>query len=169
MTNSSGALTFLDDVTVPLADTSMWVSLKSFSIDDGAGDVDLIRDLLTTRAYNDSYTSGPPDSQRVGVHGPFRLESLDPRAFAPVTAAEVAAVLTEWAADAGVRMDSAGSELQSRVYDVLARADSIYAFPSLDESARHPGGWIVGQGGFHEYVVIDRARSRLTLVVASDD
>jgi hypothetical protein len=39
----------------------------------------------------------------------------------------------------------------------------------LRATAEHEWGWVVGQGGFHEFVAIDRPAERLRLIVASDD
>ena len=41
--------------------------------------------------------------------------------------------------------------------------------PDLRETSEQDWGWVVGTSGFHEVVIVERAASMLTLLVASDD
>jgi hypothetical protein len=45
----------------------------------------------------------------------------------------------------------------------------LYRLADLRATAEHDWGWVVGHGGFHEFVAIDHTASTLTLIVASDD
>ena len=52
---------------------------------------------------------------------------------------------------------------------LLPLGHRLYQLPDLGEASEHDWGWVVGVGGFIEYVAIAEDGASMNLLVASDD
>jgi hypothetical protein len=154
--------------------TYMWIDLRHFAYETAQDDRSLLASLIANPAYAHDYAS-PFDPAEVvtepAVHGRWWRDSIHPELFTPWTASDAQALIQNWAdnqnwTDPNFRQPP---EVQQRLQNVYAllRAGDLY---KLDNpSAEHDWGWVVGTKGFHEFVVIDRSKHRVHLVVAADD
>jgi hypothetical protein len=55
------------------------------------------------------------------------------------------------------------------VAPLIVGADEIHRLTVPRDGNEHDCGWIVGTGGFHEFIAIDRAAKVLTVIIATDD
>lgn len=166
-------LTFLDHRTVHLdSGTFFWVSIKSFQIDGNASDETLLADLIAHLQYRDTYAAPASESLvEASIHGKFRLGCISVDSFVPYTHEEVQDDLEQWTHPVEHNnypdFDTVGL-LKSAVLPLLANC-VLYKLANMSNETWHEWGWVVGHGGFHEYVAIDRRVSTLLLIVASDD
>ena len=65
--------------------------------------------------------------------------------------------------------DDDRAAMESEIYPRIRHATSRYQLPDLRDTAQHDWGWVVGNNGFHEFVLIDRRTDSVALLVASDD
>lgn len=144
---------------------TQWVQVTHFAIPD-QGDAALLRALVQSPGYQHDYASPFDGGQDAGIHGPWRLSAVRPDLFAPTEPEACDAVLRRWAA--GWYAENPDADLLARVRELL-RTGRVYALANPGDEHRHDYGAVVGAGGFHEFVVIDAARERLSVVVASDD
>ena len=149
--------------------TFMWVSIKVFRCDPDSSDEALLTALIAHRQYRDHYAGGDPEDQaQDDLHGPYWLAAITPTSFSPTDIRAATHEIQAWADDYRVQGDESQERLASQVFPFLA-GEQIYRLEDLRETAQHEWGWVVGNAGFYEYVVIDRSNSRLSLLVASDD
>jgi hypothetical protein len=149
--------------------TFMWVSIKRFSIESDGTDEELIAALLADRQYRDHYAGQDPVEQlQDDLHGPYWLRAISISSFEPGDSETAKQALQAWADAPEPQTQDTQERLQREVYPLL-KGGAVYHLPDLRPSAQHDWGWVVGQGGFHEYVVVDRDAASVSLIVASDD
>lgn len=168
VTPSVGAqLAFQGEIFINPPVTRQWVSVKVFTLGAEVDDQSALAAMIGHVQYLDSY-AGPWDV--VDKHGPYWLHAITPQIFTVADPAEAQALIRTWAGYY-VRWHDADREAMDReVYARLQRATVIYQLPDIRATvAQHDWGEVVGGDGFHEFVIIDRDRGRLTLIVASDD
>jgi hypothetical protein len=165
-------VTFVSHDIVVFRPYRTWVDLKYFAIQTDVSDRSLLAHLIEHEQYHDHYAGQDPTEQsHHSLHGPYRLAAITPGAFEPVPAQAAAEELRGWVSS-WVVPEEDGPEVEATLAaEVLPKLDgeSILRLPDLRVSAEHEWGWVVGQTGFHEIVIIDRAAAMLTLLVASDD
>lgn len=147
----------------------MWVSIKTFRCAPDASDEALLTALIAHRQYRDHYAGEDPEEQaQDDLHGPYWLAAITPSSFAPIDIGAATREIQAWADDFEGQGEESQRRLASQVFPLLA-GDQIYRLADLRQTAEHEWGWVVGNAGFYEYVVIDRPNPRLSLLVASDD
>ena len=109
-----------------------------------------------------------------GVHGPYRLDVLDVDGFQRCSAAAALQILHDWpTTDLNAQFAEGMSVCQeiiaAWVGPLLIGADEIYRLTVPREGNEHDSGWVVGFGGFHEFIAIDRSHNALTVIIATDD
>lgn len=161
-------LTHINDVFINFRNgTFQWIFIKRFLLPAvSCDDQEVLARLLAHELYGDSYAGGEPGADQE-LHGPYWRHQIMPDSFVPTTAVAETARLRAWArqyADVSRRLRRA---MKRELFEPLALADAVYRLRELGESAHHDWGWVLGP--FHELVLIDRARTRVSLVVASDD
>lgn len=166
----ANAITFLADEMVHLDPTdSCWVSLKRFAIDSDPSDRDLLAALVEHPQYHDHYAGQPVVQQtHHSLHGPYCLDAISADSFIRADPARAEQRLRAWADDPEPSLPETHDRLARLVYPEL-QTQPLYELPALGPAAEHEWAGVVGGGGFHEFIAIDRARSELTLIVASDD
>lgn len=172
-------LTLTEYSLVPMDQgTFMWVDIKVFAIDPSASTDGLLSDLMASPAYRHDYCSPfDPDDMDYpgpGLHANWWVDRLAPAMFAPIAAADAVETVKAWAEDQEWAGGYAGPSEQTRERlrrGVLSlfRDGEVLMLQPPDRDAFHDYGGIVGLGGYHEFVVIDRALGLLRLVVAADD
>jgi hypothetical protein len=163
-------LRFVDHELVHLDEgTYYWVDIKRFQITDvGADDRDVLAALIADRQYRDHYAGqNPVEQSQDDLHGPYWVRAITPETFETSSRAEAEQTIQAWAEDYEPQASSTQDRRRNTVYPLLSGA--IYRLPNLRDQAQHEWGWVVGQGGLHEFVAVDRDRQTLALLVASDD
>lgn len=156
--------------------TYLWIHLKHFEIDPTHTDHDLLADLVATNAFADSYdTPFDPEHRPTepAPHGPWLRRIIQPERYTPTTAPAAEATLWTWADNPNLSPspyrhgDDVIADIALRVLPLFHRGN-LYQLtnPGLEEARSHS---VTGDGGFHEFVAIDREARRLHLIVASDD
>jgi len=165
-----------DDIVHLDAGTYMWVQLTHFLIDPAHDDQAILERLIESPGYQYDYASPFPSAAEVrplGIHGRWRIDAIHPGLFAPSTAEAAKVEIDAWAND----QDWTDPEY-SQPPDVLQRLENIYSvlgsgtvlkLRNPPSEAEHDYGFVTGSGGFHEFIVIDRALRTLHVIVASDD
>lgn len=158
--------------------TYMWLGLLTFRFDDvRSDDPSLLRSLVTDRHYVHDYASPfDPDAVHEGrpVHGRWWLSAITADAFEPSSFEEGDTILRAWANDDPEWTDPTFRQPADAMYRLESvmgrlRTGAVYRLRNPAASEVHEYGWVVGTHGIHEFVVIDREASLLTLIVASDD
>lgn len=143
-----------------------WADVKSFRILSGAKDDELLGLLVADEQFRDDYAGGGTDAagQR---HGPYWLRHITADAYQEVGSAEAVGTIRRWADQHGALPEALEAVMAAEVYAVLASATRCFVLPDLGRTAFHDWGGVHTE--FHEYVVIDRERASLALIVAADD
>jgi len=169
----SEVVTFVSHELVIFRPFDTWVDLKFFEIQTEAPDHSLLARLIEDVQYHDHYAGQDPSEQSQNdLHGPYWLDAITAEVFEPVSGASAGQELREWVSSWADPQDEDRPEVEAKLAaDVLPHldGDSILRLPDLRQTAEHEWGWVVGNAGFHEFVVINRAAATLTLLVASDD
>lgn len=163
--------------TVHLAEhTFMWVALTRFAIEAEHDDHALLASVIAAPGYAHDYAS-PFDGGAIvtepAVHGRWWRSSISPASFEPWTALEAEGLLQRWAdaqdwADPTFRQPQSVQDRLQRVYALL-QAGTVYHLINPGAADEHSYGFVTGDLGFHEFVVIDRPGGLVHVVVASDD
>ncbi|MER5963480.1 hypothetical protein [Streptomyces sp. NPDC002057] len=144
-----------------------WVDVKRLRLPaESLGDTQLLAELIGHEQFRDDYAGGGvlPEGIR---HGPYWVRAVTPDAYQPLDHRESDRILRTWANQfEDVPVDLA-TDLQREVFDRLASAEPIYYLSELGDEAIHDWGGVHSE--FHEFVLIDRARGLITLLVAADD
>lgn len=149
--------------------STQWVNIKLFELPGTVlDDQETLSLLLHHVRYRDSY-AGTDDKDMMTLHGPYRLEAIGPESFTNVTPEDAEATLLTWAVQDAPLDDVTSERLEQELYPRIRTATSLYQLVGLGEESHHDWGWVVGQTGFLEFVLIDRGAKSLALVVASDD
>jgi hypothetical protein len=149
--------------------TYQWVSIKLFALPADTDDIDVLTLLIRHVRYRDSYAA-PDFKDASTIHGPYWLSAVRPELFSPVSAPDAEALIRTWAEYAAPLPDGPRGEMEQSLYPRIRSATSRYQLPDLRDTAQHDWGSTVGSiTGFFEFVLIDRDRGSLALVVASDD
>ncbi|MFK0005183.1 hypothetical protein [Paenarthrobacter sp. NPDC090522] len=167
-----------DDIVHLDSGTFMWVQLTHFLIGPAQNDQAILERLIESPGYQHDYASpfpsrGGSELRARGIHGRWRIDAIHPDLFEPSTAEAAKAEIKVWAND----QDWTDPEY-SQPADAIQRLETIY--PVLDSGrvlklcnppreAEHDYGFVTGNGGFHEFIVIDRTLHTLHVIVASDD
>jgi hypothetical protein len=167
------ALRLISDMLVHLEERSYgWCMLLRFAFDGQPPAAELISWLLAHPRYQDGCWSRWTAPE--GIHGPYRLEALSVQGFEPCSAAAAVHILNDWPASnlcpwVSSEMLLSQEIVAAWVSPLLIRADEIYRLTVPREGNEHDAGWVVGFGGFHEFIAIDRRNAELTLIIGSDD
>lgn len=136
----------------------------------------MLASLIASPGYAHDYAS-PFDADAVvtepAIHGRWWRSSIRAESFEPWTAADAESLLQAWAddqewTDPDFRQPPA---VQRRLQDVhaLLRSGRLYKLDIPAAENEHEYGFVTGDMGFHEFVVIDGPGCRVHVVVASDD
>lgn len=169
-----GPVRYLRDEAHPLGDnTFSGLDVTTFAILDGAApDADLVAGLLEQPQYAHDYASPLNPLWHFldePVHGRWLLTEITPDRFRPCTGEEADEVLRGWAGQYW------GDEFPEQARAALATASELLRRGTLlrldnpGQDARSPEIVLTGSNGFHEFLVVDRERAELHVVVATDD
>lgn len=152
-------------------DVGFWVDVKRFTIDEHASDEDLLRTLIAHPNFADHYAGQTVEDQHAdglhGLHGPYNLAQISPETYVEIEAAEAVGIVEAWVKELLPLPDGAEAAIRNQIVPLLQNV--AYRLPDIRATAEHEWGWVVGRDGFHEFVIIDRPNTTLSLVVASDD
>jgi hypothetical protein len=163
------SLVYKGDVFINFRTTRQWVLIKLFELPANADDNDVLALLTRHVRYRDSYAASEFSDAKT-IHGPYWLSAIDSGVFSPVLAADAEALIRTWAEYAAPLPDGRREEMEHELYPRIREATSRYQLPDLRDTAQHDWGSTVGSiTGFFEFVLINRDRGSLALVVASDD
>jgi hypothetical protein len=148
-----------------------WVNIKHFTVRPSAGPADSALDSLTKHVrFRDNYAEKDShERDSVEIHGPYKLASISPASFEPVSAEAARETLRSFVMLYGTPAEHADRlhVMEAATSATLTAADEIYRLGVLGEAARHDWGWVVRD--FTELVAIDRTAGRLSLIVAAQD
>ena len=154
--------------------TFMWIQLTHLAIETAQDDRSLLASLIASPAYAHDYAS-PFDAAAVvtepAVHGGWWRGSIHPELFMPWAASDAESLIQDWTGnwtDLDYRPPPAVQRRLQDVYDLL-RSGDLYKLDDPGAEDEHEYGYVTGGMGFHEFVVIDRNRRSVHVVVASDD
>lgn len=167
--------------------TFMWVQITQFG-DTADDDDSTLAAMIASPAYDDDFSTAfnlehrlrqeqqphaVPQSSTPPVHGRWWLSAIGVDSFRSTTAFDAEARIRSWAdhqdwIDPTYRQPPEVHGRLERVYEVL-KAGNIYTLVNPGDEAMHDFGFSTGRLGFHEFVVIDRRRQLVHVVVASDD
>ncbi|MGW9347846.1 hypothetical protein [Nocardiopsis flavescens] len=151
----------------PHAHAFRWVNAKRFRLRaPSAGDRRLLAALIGHAWFRDAYAGGGAHADETR-HGSYRLDAITPDTYERVGREEGAAVLRMWADRYGEVPDDLEADLRREVFEPLARADGVHHLVGVGEDDFHDWGGVHDE--FHEFVLVDRSRGLLTLLVAADD
>jgi hypothetical protein len=144
-----------------------WVDLKRFRLspESAASDELVLRSLIDVDQFADGYAGGGTDPA-AGLHGPYQLGRISPQSYELVDASAAIGVVDRWARQYGGLPGPLAEALEEQVYAPIRNATGVYRLKELGEDAFRE---FVVHGEFYELVIIDRATSTLSLVVAADD
>lgn len=156
--------------------TFMWIQLTSFSIGPDRPTEDLLNELLASPGYAHDYASPFDPNAEIAepaLHGRWWRSAISGESFTPTSASEAEAVLQTWAdnqewTEPGFRQPPEVQERLQRVY-VLLRSGDLFRLNNPVSDDEHEYGFVTGNMGFHEFVVLDRVHRCLHVIVASDD
>lgn len=171
------ALTFVDESLYRMGrHTFMWVSVLSIRFTSEFEDRELIANLIASPIYAHSYAwpfDPQDDRTEPTIHGPWWRDRITVDRFSPCSAGEAAEAVQRWADDQDwtdpdfQQPEDAQARLRN-VKSLFARG-YVYRLTNPGKEDWHEWGGVVGQMGFHEFAIIDRAESLILLVVAADD
>ncbi|MGX1807719.1 hypothetical protein ACWIGI_18535 [Nocardia sp. NPDC055321] len=145
-----------------------WIAIKNYKFDNvEMADQQLIAAVMKTVEYRDDYVGGGVDPQGI-VHGPYLLSGLSVDSYSASNGQRAVQILKGWLEACGEMPPTLRSAVQKLVVDRLeAPCSTIYTLDDLPNRLRSDFSDI--HQAFHEFVIIDRARLELLLVVATDD
>jgi hypothetical protein len=147
--------------------TYQWVDIKLFKLADlHIADQAALKLLLQHVHYPDSYAGTKATRSQ---HGPYRLDAITANSFTIVDTVSAEATLRTWAEQDAPLDEVARDQVERELYPRIRTAACCYRLNDLGEESKHDWAEVVGSGGFHEFVLIDRLTGILALVVASDD
>lgn len=164
----------VDDITVHMAPGMYsWCTLLTFTIPATAPAADLIGGVLDQPRYRHDCIS-PWTGASEPVHGPYRLEALKVDGFQRCSRATAVTTLWSWPM-ANLNAWVSTEFLLSRevvlawTSPILSDAEEVYRLSVPRSGNEHSYGWVIGRGGFHEFVAVCRQRATATVIIASDD
>lgn len=161
-------LVYQGEVFINFRTSRQWVSIKLFEFPADTDDYEVLALLVRHVRYRDSY-GGTGDKDMETLHGPYWLDAITPEVFSPAAGADVEALIRTWAEYDVPLTEGDRAAMERECYSRIREAMSRYRLPDLRETALHDWGWAIGNEGFHEFVLIDRRRDTVVLLVASDD
>jgi hypothetical protein len=171
-TDPDSTLTYVDETAIVFANnTYQFIVLREFNLpaDESIGDRDVLTALVANRHYRGSFVgTGDGDST---IHGPYQVQAITADSFIPVSAADAESLLRAWAEYTSALPEAVRTAIERDVYPRINAATAVYRLPTLPPEARETE-WRLALGnatGFHEFVLIDRASSVVTLLIATDD
>ncbi|MFJ4029377.1 hypothetical protein ACIPWF_18255 [Paenarthrobacter sp. NPDC089989] len=165
-----------DEVVHLDSGTFMWVQLTRFLIDPDQDDQSILESLIESPGYQHDYASPFPSATEVrawGIHGRWVIDAIQPGLFEPSTAEAAKAEIAIWAND-----QEWTDPQYSQPFEVIQRLETIYTLMGSGtvlklrnppRESEHDYGFVTGNLGFHEFIVIDRILRTLHVIVASDD
>ncbi|MFJ4253521.1 hypothetical protein [Microbacterium sp. NPDC090003] len=154
----------------------MWVAITQFAA-PAADDRTTLAALIASPKFADDYITPPeltPDSiSQFSVHGRWWLTAITVDGFLPVSQDTAIERIRTWADDQewsvpDYRQPPEVFERLEKAFDVL-RSGVVYALSNPDDEHEHEYGMVLGRGGYLEFVVIDRERDIVSVIVAADD
>ena len=146
-----------------------WIDVKQFRSDGTLSVDETVEALLAEPEYRDHYCSPENESAGGPLHGPYWADKIKSSDFLPVSLTECESTLHRW------REQMCGSEADPEADAVLDRALALVRAAAdrrylrdLREEAEHDWGWVLGFGGFHEFLLV-LPDGEVALLVASDD
>ncbi|CAN5315237.1 hypothetical protein BH09ACT8_BH09ACT8_66580 [soil metagenome] len=139
-----------------------------------ADDRTVLAALITEPRYDHDYAT-PYNGRPQDVHGPFRLDVITPDDFHRCTGVHALDILQSWSRELTYPYWSrdtwlaCNEPISAWAWPTLASAETLYQLAVPRQGNEHSWGWVVGFGGFHEFVAIDRTHCRVTLLNATDD
>ncbi|MFC8453847.1 hypothetical protein [Kitasatospora sp. NPDC057223] len=143
-----------------------WVDVRVFGTPRGASDGELLTALVAHEQFRDDYAGGGVDPAGTR-HGPYWLTHVTAHAYDAVSSTEALSTLRGWAGQHGTVPEPLEETLAAQVFAAVESATTCYRLRNLGKRAFHDWGGV--HTDFHEYVVVDRERALLRLVVATDD
>lgn len=155
--------------------TGRWVQMTRFAFDPSRDDHSVLTALIASPGYAHDYESPLDASAKAtepAVHGRWYRDQIHANLFDSWTASDAKSLINAWVDDEewydpGHRPPPGLHALLEPVYD-LFRTGKLYKLRNPGVEAEHKNA-VMGNGGFHEFVVIDRTSQALIVAVASDD
>ncbi|MCL2543158.1 MAG: hypothetical protein FWE71_11980 [Nocardioidaceae bacterium] len=173
----SGGVEFVGADIVHLdKNTFMWVQLTHFAISLAESDEVLLASLIASPAYAHDYASPCPSHPQpfdTAIHGRWNLSAIAVDRFVPRPSADAIAQLKHWAndqdwTDPDYRQPQEVLKRLDSVFDLM-RSGAVYQLDNPSDDDMHEYGFVTGEMGFHEFVVINHPAQALHVIVASDD
>lgn len=171
-TGPDSTLTYIDETAIVFANnTYQFVVLREFALPthEPLGDRDVLTALIANRHYRGSFV-GTGDGDDT-IHGPYQVRAITADSFVTVSAFDAESLLRAWAEYTTALPEAVRTAVERDVYPRINKATAVYQLPKLPPEARETE-WRFALGnatGFHEFVLIDRARGVVTLLIATDD
>lgn len=147
-----------------------WFDIRSWSFDSSLTDEQLISNLVTGQWYGDAYWSPwdmKPDSGSPR-HGPYLRDSISRESFQEISAEDALVRLNRWIFELGDIEKELIRKIENRVLFRFSEKSKFY-YLNVSNLALEEPPLVFRQGGFHEFLIINREKSELTLLVATDD
>lgn len=146
-----------------------WIDGKRFRAERALSADAAVDALLAEPEYRDHYCSPENDSAGGPLHGPYWADKIKPNDFQPVSRAECASILRRWREQwCGDEPDADADAVVDRALTLIGAATDRRYLRDLRAEAEHDWGWVVGFGGFHEFLLV-LPDGEVDLLVASDD
>ncbi len=152
-----------------------WIDTKYFrpAVDGPVTGSEAVAALLADPEYRDHYCSPENNSAGGELHGPYWADRITAADFTEPSEAECQAILTAWWQQWGTDEDTPTERAQAdavlnEALALVHRATYRLYLRDMRSEAEHDWGWVLGFGGFHEFVLVD-PDGGISLVVASDD
>lgn len=171
-TGPDSTLTYIDETVIVFANnTYQFIVLREFDLPAGESldDRDVLTALIANRHYRGSFV-GTGDGDDT-IHGNYQVRAITAESFLPVSATDAESLLHTWAEYTSVLPDGVRTAIERDVYPRINKATAVFQLPKLPPEAWETE-WRLALGnatGFHEFVLIDRARGVVTLLIATDD
>ncbi|QJU56267.1 hypothetical protein SCB71_21225 (plasmid) [Herbiconiux sp. KACC 21604] len=148
-----------------------WIDCRRFTIKSPGSDAEILASLVANDWYDHSFAEPTPSRPSPGarVHGPYRLDAISAATFSPVARVDALCQLEAWARKYDGAPLAFLAKVGAMIEDLLPTDWTVYELPDIRSFAQHDWGNVIGVDGFFEYVGVSPDRSKLTLIVASDD
>jgi len=154
----------------------MSILILRFDIEGEGTDRQILQDLVDSPQFDYSFLSPFPDKvtqESAGTHARWRLNCIAADSFQKCRPERASEVIRAWAEDQAwmASRPPKPPEVKQRLRDTYAllHTGHLYELQNPGPECEHEVAWIVGSGGFHEFVSIDRSRREVTLIAAYDD
>lgn len=147
-----------------------WFDIRVFRVDPLLDDEELISCLVGGEWYGDAYWSRWDGNPAPGnpLHGPYMKSSISEKNFKKISKKDALSKLNNWIFSLGSLEDELIDKIGLYVLPRFSDEMNIYHLETNDLELDTPIIF-TRDSGFHEFLIIDRNRSELTLLVATDD